>query len=308
MSRGAQHGPCPCLPARHGQRWFPAHRLPVRAAASRTHRATRRRARARGAGARRDVFNEKPNADDALAEGGGEGEERAVLPRGAVLHTSRGDITLRLFPDEARAAPRRVVLRGLSWWSGCQGGRARSACQDAALYAARALRALGEAMRRRRAGSALPDVMAQARGRRAQCPRTVENFTTHARNGYYDNVIFHRVIKGFMVQTGDPLGAPLCAPGRGPSAGLVHCGRRPVLRGLARSWRTMVAVELHYGRAASGAARARARSTAHPFWLQHVCATAPAGPRTAACGACAPVGAARRRAAGSTRTQSRRER
>jgi peptidylprolyl isomerase domain and WD repeat-containing protein 1 len=39
-----------------------------------------------------------------------------------------------------------------------------------------------------------------------ECPKTVENFTTHARNGYYDNVIFHRVIKGFMVQTGDPLG------------------------------------------------------------------------------------------------------
>jgi peptidylprolyl isomerase domain and WD repeat-containing protein 1 len=39
-----------------------------------------------------------------------------------------------------------------------------------------------------------------------QCPRTVENFCTHARDGYYDNVIFHRVIKGFMIQTGDPLG------------------------------------------------------------------------------------------------------
>lgn len=39
-----------------------------------------------------------------------------------------------------------------------------------------------------------------------ECPRTVENFTTHARNNYYDNVIFHRVIKGFMIQTGDPLG------------------------------------------------------------------------------------------------------
>jgi cyclophilin family peptidyl-prolyl cis-trans isomerase len=39
-----------------------------------------------------------------------------------------------------------------------------------------------------------------------ECPRTVENFTTHATNGYYDNVIFHRVIKGFMLQTGDPLG------------------------------------------------------------------------------------------------------
>ena len=38
------------------------------------------------------------------------------------------------------------------------------------------------------------------------CPRTVENFCTHARQGYYDNVVFHRVIKGFMIQTGDPLG------------------------------------------------------------------------------------------------------
>ena len=38
--------------------------------------------------------------------------------------------------------------------------------------------------------------------------QTVENFTTHARNGYYDNIVFHRVIKGFMLQTGDPLGTP----------------------------------------------------------------------------------------------------
>ncbi|KAG0562118.1 hypothetical protein KC19_9G119800 [Ceratodon purpureus] len=39
-----------------------------------------------------------------------------------------------------------------------------------------------------------------------ECSRTVENFTTHCRTGYYDNLIFHRVTKGFMVQTGDPLG------------------------------------------------------------------------------------------------------
>lgn len=39
-----------------------------------------------------------------------------------------------------------------------------------------------------------------------ETPRTVENFCGHARSGYYDNVIFHRVIKGFMIQTGDPLG------------------------------------------------------------------------------------------------------
>mmetsp|Transcript_2339 Transcript_2339/g.6916 ORF Transcript_2339/g.6916 Transcript_2339/m.6916 type:complete len:697 (-) Transcript_2339:30-2120(-) len=39
-----------------------------------------------------------------------------------------------------------------------------------------------------------------------ECPKTVENFSTHARNGYYDGLIFHRVIKSFMLQTGDPLG------------------------------------------------------------------------------------------------------
>ena len=37
-------------------------------------------------------------------------------------------------------------------------------------------------------------------------PRTIENFCGHARAGYYDKVIFHRIIKGFMIQTGDPQG------------------------------------------------------------------------------------------------------
>lgn len=37
-------------------------------------------------------------------------------------------------------------------------------------------------------------------------PLTVENFLTHAKEGYYDGVLFHRVIDGFMVQTGDPQG------------------------------------------------------------------------------------------------------
>ncbi|GIL83353.1 hypothetical protein Vretimale_11294 [Volvox reticuliferus] len=86
----------------------------------------------------RDVFNERPALDDLIVAEGGAPAPGHSLPHGARLHTTRGDITVKLFPDE--------------------------------------------------------------------CPRTVENFTTHARNGYYDGVLFHRVIKGFMIQTGDPLG------------------------------------------------------------------------------------------------------
>lgn len=37
-------------------------------------------------------------------------------------------------------------------------------------------------------------------------PKAVENFKTLASKGYYDNVIFHRVIKNFMIQSGDPTG------------------------------------------------------------------------------------------------------
>lgn len=39
-----------------------------------------------------------------------------------------------------------------------------------------------------------------------QAPLTVENFLTHTKNGYYNDTIFHRVIKDFMIQGGDPLG------------------------------------------------------------------------------------------------------
>ncbi|ADD67813.1 Peptidylprolyl isomerase [Denitrovibrio acetiphilus DSM 12809] len=37
-------------------------------------------------------------------------------------------------------------------------------------------------------------------------PKAVENFTTHVANGYYDGIIFHRIIEGFMIQGGDPTG------------------------------------------------------------------------------------------------------
>ncbi|KDN44087.1 peptidyl-prolyl cis-trans isomerase [Tilletiaria anomala UBC 951] len=92
------------------------------------------------AGGERDVFNEKPTHEEmAVATGGGGGSSSSrQLARGAVLHTSVGDIHLRLYPEHA--------------------------------------------------------------------PKAVENFAGLARRGYYDGVLFHRVIAKFMLQTGDPLG------------------------------------------------------------------------------------------------------
>ncbi|XP_047315913.1 peptidyl-prolyl cis-trans isomerase CYP71 [Impatiens glandulifera] len=86
----------------------------------------------------RDVFNEKPPADELLSASDIGKASTTSLPDTVIMHTTMGDIHMKLYPEE--------------------------------------------------------------------CPKTVENFTTHCRNGYYDNLIFHRVIKGFMVQTGDPLG------------------------------------------------------------------------------------------------------
>jgi cyclophilin family peptidyl-prolyl cis-trans isomerase len=47
----------------------------------------------------------------------------------------------------------------------------------------------------------------------ADAPKTVENFTKLARDGFYDGVIFHRVIRDFMIQGGDPTGTGSGGPG-----------------------------------------------------------------------------------------------
>ena len=46
-----------------------------------------------------------------------------------------------------------------------------------------------------------------------ETPKTVENFVTLAKKGFYDGIIFHRVIPDFMVQTGDPTGTGMGGPG-----------------------------------------------------------------------------------------------
>jgi peptidylprolyl isomerase domain and WD repeat-containing protein 1 len=88
----------------------------------------------------RDVFNERPTRDElsvaATAPAARSGP--SPLANSATIHTTLGDIHMRLFPQQA--------------------------------------------------------------------PKAVENFVGHSRSGYFEGVIFHRVIPKFMIQTGDPLG------------------------------------------------------------------------------------------------------
>ncbi|KAK4250858.1 hypothetical protein C7999DRAFT_11450 [Corynascus novoguineensis] len=84
----------------------------------------------------RDVQNEKPTVlGQKKSE---EKKKKAETGTAAIIHTTYGDIHIRLFPDAA--------------------------------------------------------------------PKAVENFVTHSRRGYYNSTIFHRVIRKFMIQGGDPLG------------------------------------------------------------------------------------------------------
>jgi cyclophilin family peptidyl-prolyl cis-trans isomerase len=47
----------------------------------------------------------------------------------------------------------------------------------------------------------------------ADAPNTVENFVKLSRDGFYDGVVFHRVIPDFMIQGGDPTGTGMGGPG-----------------------------------------------------------------------------------------------
>jgi cyclophilin family peptidyl-prolyl cis-trans isomerase len=61
-------------------------------------------------------------------------------------------------------------------------------------------------------------------------PKTAENFMELAKRGFYDGVIFHRVIDGFMIQGGDPTGTGRGGPGHtiddefGPGLAHTHAG------------------------------------------------------------------------------------
>ena len=58
-----------------------------------------------------------------------------------------------------------------------------------------------------------------------QVPGTVNNFVNLANSGFYKDMIFHRIIKGFVIQTGDPTGT-----GRGGSDQKVKLETRPELK------------------------------------------------------------------------------
>ena len=46
-----------------------------------------------------------------------------------------------------------------------------------------------------------------------KAPLTTKNFIELVEKGFYDGIIFHRVIDGFMIQGGDPTGTGMCGPG-----------------------------------------------------------------------------------------------
>ena len=74
-------------------------------------------------------------------------------------------------------------------------------------------------------------------------PNTVNNFISLVQKGYYDGIIFHRVIKGFMLQGGDPTGTGTGGPGYSISGKFSHNGFQNDLKhtpGVLSMARTMI--------------------------------------------------------------------
>lgn len=74
-------------------------------------------------------------------------------------------------------------------------------------------------------------------------PNTVNNFISLIKKGYYDGVIFHRVIPGFMIQGGDPEGTGMGGPGYSIKGEFTHNGFQNDLKhtpGVLSMARTMV--------------------------------------------------------------------
>ena len=74
-------------------------------------------------------------------------------------------------------------------------------------------------------------------------PNTVNNFISLVNKGYYDGIIFHRVIRGFMLQGGDPTGTGTGGPGYSIAGGFSHNGFQNDLKhtpGVLSMARTMV--------------------------------------------------------------------
>ncbi len=74
-------------------------------------------------------------------------------------------------------------------------------------------------------------------------PNTVNNFISLIKKGYYDGVIFHRVIPGFMIQGGDPDGTGMGGPGYSIKGEFTHNGFKNDLKhtpGVLSMARTMI--------------------------------------------------------------------
>ena len=74
-------------------------------------------------------------------------------------------------------------------------------------------------------------------------PNTVNNFISLINQGYYDGIIFHRVIRGFMIQGGDPQGTGIGGPGYSIKGEFSHNGFQNDLKhtpGVLSMARTMI--------------------------------------------------------------------